>query len=66
MQRSTPWGKSISPRTALPLIESEAVGPARNTDLGQRKLGPELGPRLHRTQPNSLEQIRSNKPDSTY
>jgi len=28
------------------------------------KLGPEIGPRLHRTQPNSLDVIRSIGPDS--
>ncbi|HKB50118.1 MAG TPA: HEPN domain-containing protein [Solirubrobacterales bacterium] len=28
------------------------------------KLGPEIGPRLHRTQPDSLDVIRSNEPDS--
>lgn len=31
---------------------------------GGRKLGPEIGPRLHRSQPNSLDPIRSIGPDS--
>lgn len=38
--------------------------PGQSTRHWLEKLGPEIGPRLHRTQPNSLDVIRSIGRDS--
>jgi len=39
------------------------IAERKSVGLKTPKLGPEIGPRLHRTQLNSLDVIRSIRPD---